>query len=425
MNPRDLNAAYRRQDADTPWLAPSWCNGPDNPDNAHAMSAHDADMIVRTVSVGDIKSHDVQQWCNLADATPGDNPFAEPWMMLPALQHYASQASTMGCPEILIVQHADGPWIGIMPVGKSAKFGRLPVSHRFGWHVPNQFLGTPLVRPGTEHLFWQKILSFIDNQPDTGPLLHITNCAADSPVVAALSHICEHQNRPLHITSWHDRAAFAATIAQGTAHPVRGKDHARLRTLSRRLEAEFGPVMVHTLAPQTDCTSWIDAFLELEAKGWKGKSGSALSQAAASAQFFRDTMTQGHVLGRVKACKLTAGDTLVAMNWQISGANAGFGFKMAFDETYAAYAPGLLLLDEVCRDVETMPLTLFDSCASPKAQYLNRRWKGRRRIVNLAIGIGKRENSLKYLPFHMIMASISTWHRIKSTLYQLRGAWRR
>ncbi len=423
MNPNDLNNFGAVHDADRPWLAPQWDGLLFSGIGAGQPEFRKADLLVRATDIAALSDHDVTHWQALAEATPGDNPFAEYWMMHPALQHNRPRNSEDTNIRIIIVQHLDGAWLGVMPVLAKRKFGRLPVRHMAVWHSANQFLGGPLVRAGAETLFWEKILDWMDEQPKAGPLLHIENAAADSPVVRALSLSCKMQGRPLHISAWHDRAAFAQGFAApDTPAQGRSKDQARLRSLSRRLEAEIGPIMVHRLQAQDTIAPWIDDFLKLEARGWKGKAGSALSTNDWTSKYFRDSMTLGHEQGRVAAYKLTAGDRILAINWQLVGPGAGFGFKMAFDESLSAFAPGLLLMDEVCRDIEAMPILLFDSCAAPSAQYLNRRWKGRRRIVSVAIGIG---GKTKFAPFHIVMSCISAWHGLKSVARQLRGAWRR
>ncbi len=423
MNPNDLNNFGADYHADRPWLAPQWNNLLFSAIHSEYAGYGDGNLLVRATNISALSNHDVVQWQALADATPGDNPFAEYWMMHPAILHHAADHKEDNPFRLIIVQHIDGGWVGVFPVHVKQNFGRLPIHHMATWHSANQFLGTPLVRAGAEKQFWDKVLDWIDEQPKTGPLLHIQNCAADSPVVRALSLCCKMRGRPLHITSWHDRAAFAQDfMLSGDTKANRSKDQARLRTLLRRLEADIGPVMVHRLNAQDAIAPWIDAFLDLEAQGWKGKAGSALSMNNGTRRYFRDAMTLGHAQARVTAYKLVAGDRILAMNWQLTGASAGFGFKMAFDETLSAFAPGLLLMDEVCRDIEMMPILLFDSCAAPNTQYLNRRWKGRRRIISVAIGIG---GKTKFAPFHIVMSCISGWHGAKSLARQLRGLWRR
>src|SRR3546814_13303723 len=63
---------------------------------------------------------------------------------------------------LAIVERAGGEWVGVLPLVQRARFGRWPVPHWQGWLATNQFLGSPLVRPGAEDRFWALLLPFLD-----------------------------------------------------------------------------------------------------------------------------------------------------------------------------------------------------------------------------------------------------------------------
>src|SRR3546814_18413715 len=63
---------------------------------------------------------------------------------------------------LAIVERAGGEWVGVLPLVQRARFGRWPVPHWQGWLATNQFLGSPLVRPGAEDRLWALLLPFRD-----------------------------------------------------------------------------------------------------------------------------------------------------------------------------------------------------------------------------------------------------------------------
>jgi CelD/BcsL family acetyltransferase involved in cellulose biosynthesis len=363
--------------------------------------------------IGLFSDQDYAQWTSLSRASGGYNPFAEDWCMRAALQNLEIKGSV----ELAIAKTPSGQWLGVLPIARAENFGRLPVRNQYSWHVSNQFIGGPLILPGAEKLFWAALLAALDQHASRSPLLHLRQLAADDSHVQALYAICNEQRRPMHIVQWHDRAAFYP-ISGDMAYPAKSRKKAasRLRSLLRRLEEDMGSVIVETPADSASVVRWVDEFLQLESKGWKGKAGSALMTQKASAAFFKNMLIGAHQAGQLQARSLYAGDICLAMNAYFTNGMRGFGFKMAYDEAYAAYAPGQLLIHAICQEVEHSTVLLFDSCSSPNSS-LNARWPQRRRIIDLAVSLGTRS---RHIPFHLTFGSIGAWHGAKSLIARLR-----
>lgn len=66
-----------------------------------------------------------------------------------------------------------------------------------------------------------------------------------------------------------------------------------------------------------------------------------------------------------------------------------FAFKIAYDERYAKYSPGVQLeLENLRRLHESPDVEWMDSCAVPKHFMINRLWKERRTIQHLRVSTG-------------------------------------
>ena len=80
----------------------------------------------------------------------------------------------------------------------------------------------------------------------------------------------------------------------------------------------------------------------------------------------------------------------IAMKFNLTAGNGSFACKIAFDEDYARFSPGVLLeLDNIRRVHENSELRWMDSCAIPDHFMINRLWTERRVIQNSLLSSGK------------------------------------
>ncbi|CAN0483280.1 unnamed protein product, partial [Phaeothamnion confervicola] len=149
------------------------------------------------------------------------------------------------------------------------------------------------------------------------------------------------------------------------------------------------------LTASDDASVWIEAFLGLEKSGWKGRSGTALAAQEREAQYFRLMAGEAARLGRLEMLGLFLDGTPVALKCNFTGGRTQFSFKIAFDESYRPFSPGVLLeLEHIeafdCNDA----LDHADSCAIPGHPMIGRLWHGRRAIGHLLISTGSRRGTL-------------------------------
>lgn len=85
---------------------------------------------------------------------------------------------------------------------------------------------------------------------------------------------------------------------------------------------------------------------------------------------------------------MTAGGTTVAMKCNLLAGDAVFCFKIAFDEEWARFSPGVLLEVENVERFHAGEATWMDSCADPDNAMINRLWPDRRRISTLLVPCG-------------------------------------
>jgi CelD/BcsL family acetyltransferase involved in cellulose biosynthesis len=217
--------------------------------------------------------------------------------------------------------------------------------------------------------------------------LGLSDLPTDDPATRALFDLCEGERRELAIDRRWGRARLDA--GAGAEHPGQcAKQRSRIRGLERKLAAEVGePEFAIARTPER-VEAALEAFLALEQSGWKGQAGSALACAAGTRNFFVDVARAAAGKGRLEVATLSAGGRVLAMATQLLSESRVYGFKAAYDEEHARYAPGLLLLDRLTRHYVDERAGEIDSCATPEQQPVSRLWPARREFVDCRVALG-------------------------------------
>ncbi len=354
---------------------------------AHAPGGNSA--IVRRISAQTAQNDSalIAKWDDLAVAASEPNPFLESWYLLPALA-YCQTADESAA---LLLVEQDGVLIGLLPITRTARHGRWPLTHLEGWHHPNAFLGTPLVRAGHEAAFWQALLATLDDCPDAGLFFHLRSLDAAGPVATALQAVCAAEKRPCGIVHREERAFLQSALAPDVyaEAALRGKKRKELRRQMARLKDQ-GSVRFQKHDDGNELDDWIASFLALEASGWKGRVGSALASAPGTRQLFVEALHGAAAHGRLQRLAHYLDDQPIAMLANFITLPGSFSYKTAFDERYARFSPGVLLQLENLALLNQPGLEWADSCAAADHPMIDSIWMERRSIARYSIGIGSK-----------------------------------
>jgi len=96
-----------------------------------------------------------------------------------------------------------------------------------------------------------------------------------------------------------------------------------------------------------DLDTELDAGLALEARGWKGRAGSAAAQSAADVRFLRSVAHGFATTGSTRISLLWLGEDLVAWDLAILHQACLYSLNTTYDERYARLSPGLVLRREM------------------------------------------------------------------------------
>jgi len=327
----------------------------------------------------DLSARDEAAWDDLGRTAELPSVFAEPWFMRRALEHGdQARAARLG-----VVEDENGRWLGVLPVVPALRQGRSPVPAWIAWRNPNQFVGSPLVRSGHAERFWYGLLHGLGADGRRVSLV-LGDLPVDDPVTEGLLRACAEHDRPF-VT---DRRLARACLRENDRPGQCAKQRSRIRGLERKLAAEVGPVAFELAGDAGRTEDLLETFLALEQSGWKGRAGSALACTDATRGFFRDVCRAAAAMDRLEVATLSAGGRIVAMSTQIRGAGWLYGFKAAYDEAFARYAPGLLLLDRLTQSYVERGGVAVDSCAAPDQQPVSRLWTGRRELIDCRVALG-------------------------------------
>jgi CelD/BcsL family acetyltransferase involved in cellulose biosynthesis len=340
----------------------------------------------------------VADWEELVSLAVEPNVFYEPWMLLPAMEAFGRDVRFE---VVLVFGFDEHPRVnrrvlcGLFPLERLARRGRLPLRHRAFWKHDYAFLCAPLLRRGRAAATLDAFLDALEADRTGGSLLRAELFPGDGPVHAEVLDALNRRGAvaaaPYRATRAFLRRADAADAYLERA--LEGKRRKEYRRQERRL-AETARLAFDELdaaAPRETLAAWLDEFLRLEASGWKGREGTAFASKDADRRWLETVAAEAHRRGRLTFLALRLDGKAVAMKVNFLAGDGAFTFKIAFDEAYARFSPGVLLELENVRRAHARPgLAWMDSCAVPDHFMANRLWTERRAVEDLVVATGGR-----------------------------------
>ncbi len=326
----------------------------------------------------------IARWDALAHWASEPNPFYESWYLIPSLRSLDTEGDVR-----MLCFEADGQLAGLIPIVRASSYYGYSIPHIRNWVHDNCFCGTPLVAKGLESAFWRALLEWTDNNTRSALFLHLMQMPADGIVHQALADVLAEQARPAATVLHEERAMLASDLdaQRYFDQSLTTKKRKELRRQHRRL-GEYGELEVERSTGPEGAIEWAREFLELEARGWKGRAGSALANSSANTDLFEQALEISSRRGRLERLALRLDGRPIAMLANFITPPGAFSFKTAFDEDYARYSPGVLLQGENLKILERGDIDWVDSCATQDHKMIDHIWRERRPVARHSIGIG-------------------------------------
>ncbi|TAK47888.1 MAG: GNAT family N-acetyltransferase [Xanthobacteraceae bacterium] len=275
--------------------------------------------------------------------------------------------------------------IGLVPVIPFRRAYGLPLPALVSFD-PYHTLGTPLIdRDASDEAAARLLRCARDSGAHVLVLRAVT---LDGPAAAAFHRILAWDGLAPRILHPHRRACLDATrdpdeLLQDALGPKKLKE---LRRQRHRLADHHGAVTFTVARTPREVATALDTFLALEAAGWKGRRGSALANDAGDAAFIRAAATALAARGQCEIVILRAGATPVAAAIVPRHLGRAVYFKIAIDEGFAKYSPGVQLTLDLTRHLCADPaIVSADSTATAGHPMIDPIWRGRLAIGDMVI----------------------------------------
>ncbi len=412
--PPDVSAAGGRQRARPPVRRLGRL-----PDALTVASASHGALLVEALGAEAVARHRTA-WVDLVGRALEPNVFLEPGFAVPAARLLAPKRA----PIFVLV------WAGKAPGGPELVALCPLAMPRLGfpralavWFHDLAALGAPLLDARLAQPALQAILAWMAQRVPRCRALVMSAVPVDGPTREAVRAVAAATGRSFATLDVRARAFLRHTGVADAARPAElSSGRAKELRRQRRKLGSHGALSYVGADAGEPLLGAMEAFLALEAKGWKGRRGTALLSDAARAAFVRD-MTQTLALeGKCRVDALMLGDEPVAMGVILSSGGRDFFWKTAFDEAWAALSPGVQFTLDLTRvQQQRRGVDATDSCAMPDHPMIDRVWADRLTIADLALAV--RPGGAR--AFEALIARERLRRRARAWLKSLLAAWRK
>jgi CelD/BcsL family acetyltransferase involved in cellulose biosynthesis len=129
---------------------------------------------------------------------------------------------------------------------------------------------------------------------------------------------------------------------------IPAKERKPLKRRARRL-AELGSVSFDVSTGDAQLDERFDELVRVEALGWKGEQGTAMSSQRETLDFYRDVARWGSARGWLRMQALRLDDAAIAVAFGLEAHGVLHSLKTGFDPAHRALGPGVMLMRELVR----------------------------------------------------------------------------
>lgn len=341
---------------------------------------------------------------------------AEPWQVL---AKWALQPAGFNSPELMIplLQNNLNASLATISDGPDLLLAMPLMERRFS----SSSFSNPLLASGLPHLSKSApesaMLAFIHAQEK--PIL-LQGIPADGSFIETLKRNTAHFEI---IESW-QRAALrpTGTYENWLANNFDQKRRKEFKRLRNRL-SEQGVLTTETLRNVDVPKPFVDDLLRLEAAGWKGKKGTAINAMPALVESLYEAAASLHKSGKLRFWSLKLdGKSIATLFAIVEGSHAWLG-KIAYDEGYSKFSPGVMIIFECTESFFADPaITQVDSSAIPNHPMIDRIWRDRLPMVSVFVAPA----TVSTLKFKLIVGleklRLHSRGLLRDIYYKLKGA---
>jgi CelD/BcsL family acetyltransferase involved in cellulose biosynthesis len=291
--------------------------------------------------------------------------------------------------------------------------------------MQHAYLATPVIDRDRLDETLHAMLDHIAADTTLPKIIALDPIGADG-TMDALTRVLAARGSPSRIMAQAVRPRLASELdgKQYLTNALSSGSRKKLRQHRRRL-AERGNLEFTILTEPAEVRDAFEAFLQLEASGWKGRQGTALLANATDAAFARSMIAALATEGAASIHALFLDARPVSMQIVLRAGAAAFTWKTTYDEAFQDASPGMLLLEDyTAAFLADDSIAFVDSCSYDDKGFMAA-WSERQQIVSLWID-ARRGGSVAFAVASQTHHAALALRGLAKTLYlSAKEKWRR
>ncbi len=326
------------------------------------------------------------EWRSLAAQSLDPNVFYEPAFARAAAPVFGHDAGA----GLVWSRTASPRLLGFFPARIERRRYGIPLPVLTGWTHPFAPLGTPLVDHDLNELVVAAWLDHVANNPQLPNLMLLPYFPVDGRTARTFDTILDRRGGHSRLFGRHARAQLSPGHARDgyLERAVGGKKRKELRRQRKRL-TDQGLLMSASTNEPAAVPRAIDDFFALEASGWKGRAGTAARDDEAIRTFLQTAVTDLAGEGKARVARLLLDARPIAAIITLRSGATAWCWKIAYDESFARFSPGVQLLLDVTRELlDDHSVTRANSCADENHPMIDHVWRERLVLADRLMSVG-------------------------------------
>ncbi|HJW79466.1 MAG TPA: GNAT family N-acetyltransferase [Beijerinckiaceae bacterium] len=283
--------------------------------------------------------------------------------------------------------------------------------------APLAALASPVIRSDCVEDVLESWFQALADSRALPKILELRAMPDEGPIRDALDRVVRRHRSNCLAIERRERAVLRSSLP-GAAYlerSVSGSRRRKLRQLRSRLARKGAVAYHHHTGPEAVALA-TEAFLALEARGWKGRRGSAVGCDERLAAFTRAAMAGLSAEGLAAVTSLTLDGEPVSMGVVLRSGGTAYTWKIAYEEAAAAFSPGYLLaLEDTAAFLADDTVAEVDSCASADFGIMAEVWSERKSVADFYIDV-RSGASLRFRAMMLLVAAMESLPRLRRKL---------
>lgn len=330
----------------------------------------------------DLTDEFVGRWADLESRSVEGNAFLSPHFVIPAVEHLKNAYNQK--PLILGVESGDRSKLLAIGLFETARSSRLlPLTHLQSWRCEHTLFDGLLVDQQHGRAALGELFNWLGRQGRRWQGVAFTDRSADGTMHEWLEDAAVHTGATWFEDWSRERAIISVDdVPEDCLQTLYSKNRRRTFRRAEKQLATFGDITFSYAGRGDRAEDDVQAFLELESMGWKGKEGTALLSSPEHENFCREMAARFASEQNLVMYQAKVNGVPVASALNMRSANDLFCFKIGWNPDFASGSPGILnelhFLQSTRRNLAD--IRIADSC-SKVGSYVEDVWPWKRRLT--------------------------------------------